>query len=83
MKVKLEHKGWHRAPPNIEHMLPHGYHKYLAIAANGIMIFICQPAENDVVEDGSYDMPDSFWSYDNPLWDELAEKDEDHIWDID
>lgn len=84
MKVKLEHKGYcgTGAYNNMLLYAPHGYHRYLLIAANGIIVYVAQPVENGLVPDGEYDMPDAVFSYDNPLWDKMAELDIDTVWDL-
>lgn len=83
MKVKIEHRGWCRCAPNIEFMFPHGYHRYLCTAANGIIVYIHIPADGSVIDDGDYELPDKDWSYDNPKWEQMEERDVDYIWEID
>lgn len=81
MTVKLEHWGWHRAPDNLTWLLPNGYHRYLAVAANGIVVFIHTPAGESVIPDGEYELADKDWSLDNPKWEQLEER--DYIWEMD
>lgn len=83
MRVKLEHRGWCRAAPNIEYMFPHGYHNYLATAENGIIVTIRVPAGDAVIPDGEYEMRDEDWSYDNPKWEQMEERDVDYVWEVD
>ena len=83
MKVKIEHRGWHGINQYSSMFLyaPHGYHKYLCIAENGIIVFLAVPAGEPILKDGEYELPDKDWSYDNPKWELLEES--DMLWEVD
>lgn len=82
MNVKITCLGWNRAPANLAMYCPYGYRTYLCVAENGIICrqHIAVTDKNDEqIKDGIYELSDSDWSYDNPRWEELAEKDCEEI----
>lgn len=69
MKVHIRQIGWQRAPVGEEWKAPHGYHMYLCTAANGIVCVQYEYADEEVIPEGDYDLPDSEWGWDSARWD--------------
>lgn len=82
MKVKIQCMGWTRAPVGDEMYLPYGYRTYLCVAENGIVCYqhiAVTDKSDEQIPDGTYELKDEDWSFDNPKWEKMAEEDCEQI----